>query len=129
MLTINVKKIDFDSQAGQLHINGQVCEENQIVSVGAYHTLDLELHRNFTIFKAEWDSITLGVIKEACDPGERAEIGAVVLQEGMANVCFITEHMTVLRQRIETPIPKKRLGSSTNYEKVYYTLHVCLVPH
>lgn len=82
MLTITVHKIDFDPQGGQLHINGQVSEENKIVSLGVFHTLDLELHRNFTITKTEWDSITLAVVKEACDPGERAEIGAVVLQEG-----------------------------------------------
>ncbi|PWW79152.1 hypothetical protein C7212DRAFT_288221 [Tuber magnatum] len=116
-LTVSVRKIDFDAQAGQLHINGQVTEENKIVSVGAFHTLDLELHRNFTLIKSEWDSVTLGVVKEACDAGDRAEIGAVVLQEGFANVCFITEYMTVLRQRIEVPVPRKRVGSTTSYEK------------
>ncbi|RPB03117.1 hypothetical protein L873DRAFT_1801199 [Choiromyces venosus 120613-1] len=116
-LTISVRKIDFDAQAGQLHINGQVTEENKIVSVGMFHTLDLELHRNFTLIKSEWDSVTLGVVKEACDAGDRAEIGAVVLQEGFANVCFITEHMTLLRQRIEVPVPRKRVGSTTSYEK------------
>jgi len=82
-LTISVRKIDFDAQGGQLHINGQVTEENKIVSVGMFHTLDLELHRNFTLIKSEWDSVTLGVVKEACNPGDRAEIGAVVLQEGL----------------------------------------------
>lgn len=137
ILTIQVDKVDFDPQAGQLHLNGRVCEENKYVSVGAQHTLDLELQRNFTIFKEEWDSVTLGVVKEACDPAEKSEIGAVVLQEGrrgrnttciirildtnnigFANICFITEHMTVLRQRVEVPIPKKRGGFVANYEKV-----------
>lgn len=82
ILTIQVDKVDFDTQAGQLHLNGRVCEENKYVSVGSQHTLDLELHRNFTVFKEEWDSVTLDVIKSACDPSEKSEIGAVVLQEG-----------------------------------------------
>lgn len=37
---------------------------------------------------------------------------------GFANICFITEHMTVLRQRVEVPVPKKRGGFVSNYEKV-----------
>lgn len=82
ILTIQVDKVDFDPQAGQLHLNGRVCEENKYASVGSQHTIDLELQRNFTVFKEEWDSVTLGVIKEACDPAEKSEIGAVVLQEG-----------------------------------------------
>lgn len=40
---------------------------------------------------------------------------------GFANVCFITEHMTVLRQRVEVPVPKKRGGFISNYEKVLFT--------
>ena len=27
--------------------------------MGAYHTLDLELNRKFTLAKREWDSVTL----------------------------------------------------------------------
>lgn len=27
--------------------------------MGAYHTLDLELNRKFTLHKAEWDSVAL----------------------------------------------------------------------
>lgn len=42
---------------------------------------------------------------------------------GFANICFITEYMTILRQRIEVPVPRKRVGSTTSYEKV------SIVPH
>lgn len=82
-LTVVVDKVDFDSQAGQLHLNGRIAEENKYVKVGAHHTLDLELNRNFTVNKNEWDSMNLAVVKEACDPAEKAEIGAVVLHEGI----------------------------------------------
>ncbi|KAH0613480.1 uncharacterized protein H6S33_005366 [Morchella sextelata] len=117
VLTIQVDKVDFDAQAGQLHLNGRVCEENKHVAVGVHHTLDLELFRNFTVIKAEWDSVTLDMVRDACDAKERSEIGAVVLQEGLANVCFITDHMTILRQKVEVPVPRKRKGIVSNYEK------------
>jgi len=36
---------------------------------------------------------------------------------GLANICLITEHMTILRQRIDMSIPRKRTGSISNFEK------------
>lgn len=36
--------------------------------MGAYHTIDLELNRKFTLIKEEWDSIDLGRIEMATDP-------------------------------------------------------------
>lgn len=36
--------------------------------MGAYHTIDLELNRKFTLIKGEWDSIDLGRIEIATDP-------------------------------------------------------------
>jgi len=112
-LKIKVTKLDFDPQAGQLHVSGQVAEENEHVKLGAFHTLDLELHRNFTLEKADgWDSVALEILQEAIDEKAKAQLWAVVMQEGLANICLITEHQTILRQRVEVYIPKKRAGSS-----------------
>ncbi|CAG8666815.1 19844_t:CDS:10 [Dentiscutata erythropus] len=116
-LTITVEDIDFDPQGGLLRIKGRNIVENKYVKMGMYHTIDLELNRNFTLFKAEWDIIALERIEEACDITKQADVAAVVLQEGLANVCLVTQHMTIVRQRIEHPIPRKRKGFVTNYEK------------
>jgi protein pelota len=83
-LTITVEKTDFDVQAGALHVAGPVSEENKYVKMGQYHTLDLEIQRNVTIIKDEWDSVALDRVKEACDVSKKAEVGAVVLQEGIS---------------------------------------------
>ena len=32
-------------------------------------------------------------------------------------MCLITENMTILRQRVESPIPRKRKGSTTQHDK------------
>lgn len=88
------------------------------MKMGSYHTIDLELNRPFTIFKQEWDSISLERVEEACDITKQADVAAVVCQEGLANLCFLTQNMTIVKQRIETPIPRKRKGSVTNHDKV-----------
>ncbi|OLL24518.1 Protein pelota [Neolecta irregularis DAH-3] len=137
-LTIAVESIDFDAQAGELHLGGTVVTENKHVKLGAYHTLDLEKDKSFTMFKQEWDSVALDRIKEACDPSANAEVGAVVMQEGipsvviclirgLANICLITEHMTILRQKIEISIPKKRRGTATDHQKA--RIHQTMLRH
>ena len=129
-LTIRVTKLDFDPQAGQLHVAGQVAEENKYVKLGGFHTLDLELQRNFTLEKAEgWDSVAQDTLREAIDQDRKAQLWAVIMQEGLANICLITEHQTILRQRIEVSLPKKRAGSSDHdkslqrfYQTTYHSL-------
>ncbi|KAF2458447.1 eRF1 domain 1-domain-containing protein [Lineolata rhizophorae] len=142
VLTLRVTSTDFDSDAGQLHVSGRVAEENRFVKLGAYHTLDLELNRNFTLIKGDesggvgsvqlsgadatdrvsvvvggWDSIALATLEEATDARRRAQIWAVVMQDGLANICLITEHQTLLRQRVEVPIPRKRRGGQSEQDK------------
>ncbi|KAK3052971.1 Translation factor pelota [Extremus antarcticus] len=116
-LTIRVTKLDFDPQASQLHVSGRVAEENKHVKLGGYHTLDLELQRNFTLEKNEgWDSVAIDTLKEAVSQDAKAQLWAIVMQEGLANICLITEHQTILRQRVEVSLPKKRAGS-TDHDK------------
>ncbi|RCH84293.1 hypothetical protein CU098_004607, partial [Rhizopus stolonifer] len=116
-LTITVESVDFDPNVGLLRINGRVASENNFVKMGSYHTIDLELNRNFTIFKTEWDTIALERVHDACDITKQADVAAIVCQEGLANICFLTQHMTIVRQRIESPIPRKRKGSTANHDK------------
>ncbi|XP_056002994.1 protein pelota-like isoform X2 [Ostrea edulis] len=116
-LTIKIEAIDFDTQGCVLRLKGRNIQENQYVKMGAYHTLDLEVNRKFTLGKQEWDSIALERIEMACDPTQHADLAAVIMQEGLANVCLITPNMTIVRAKIETNIPRKRKGSCTQHDK------------
>ncbi|XP_076153901.1 protein pelota homolog [Alosa pseudoharengus] len=116
-LTVCVETIDFDSQACQLRVKGTNLEENQYVKMGAYHTIELELNRKFTLAKKIWDSVVLDRIEQACDPTQKADVAAVVMQEGLANIVLVTSAMTLLRAKIEVTIPRKRKGSCTQHEK------------
>lgn len=119
-----------------LHVSGKVSSENPHVKKGAFHTLDFEVGRDFTIIKqpGEWDSIARERIREVTEPGRGAEVGAIVCGEGggwchamsdghasltssslsgLANICVITNHTTIIRQRIDVPVPRKRKGGTT----------------
>ncbi|XP_046418317.1 protein pelota [Neodiprion fabricii] len=117
VLTIKVESIDFDTQACKLRLKGRNIEENQYVKMGAYHTLDLEQNRKFTLYKPEWDSISLERVDTACDPTQSADLAAVIMQDGIAHVCLITSNMTLVRAKIDQNIPRKRKGNVSQHEK------------
>ena len=97
--------------------------------MGAYHTLDLEVNRNFTLYKQHWDAMTLERIEMSCNFEKTADVAAVVMQTGMAHICLIKGDMTVIRAKIEIAIPKKRPGYPAQakaikrfYEAVFQSL-------
>lgn len=116
-LTIQVEGTEFDTQACVLRVKGRNVCENQYVKMGQYHTIDLELNRKFVLTKEEWDIVSIERIENACDPTKKADVGAIVMQEGIANVCLVTSSMTLLRAKIEVNIPRKRRGNCSQHDK------------
>ena len=117
-LTIEITKIAFDADACTLHLAGINREENMHVKLGAYHTLHLELQRDWILEKDWWDAVVWKRLADACDPSRSADTGAIVMEMGRAHVCLISGHMTITRAKIETFIPKKRAGQSRHDKAV-----------
>ncbi|KAF7332010.1 eRF1-1 domain-containing protein [Mycena kentingensis (nom. inval.)] len=134
-LTVKVARLEFSSGSGadepsgdssaaptetttaSLHVTGPVIVENQHVRLGAFHTLDIEPQRDVRIEKVEaWDSIATARVDEAIVPGKGAEVAAVVCGEGTAAFCLLSQHMTLVTNRLSVPIPRKA-GSSSQHEK------------
>lgn len=104
--------------------------------MGAFHALDIEVTKQFTVEKEFWDSMVLEryhililirllwlhnrSVHDACDPSKQAEVAAVIMGEGIAHVCLITDYMTLTRAYIDVPIPRKRKASVTGHEKAFY---------
>ncbi|GAB1320935.1 Translation factor pelota [Madurella fahalii] len=132
-LAVKVKSTFFDPVASELRVSGTVVNENEWVSIGQHHTLTLRFEKTdikFTIWKeAGWDSVALQALREALSEDKPEAVAAVVMQEGLANICLITDFRTVVKQRVESSIPKKRSlakdtagGMASFYEKTLSTL-------
>ena len=132
-LTIEVKKVEFDSDCEEIRVSGPNRQENDYVKMGAFHTLTITLDMNFTIEKICWDQIFLDRLDEACNPERGAEVAAVVMAAGgLAHICLVTSHMTLLKQRIDMNIPKKRAGSSNHSKavvKFYLAVYRAILQH
>ncbi|WRX22959.1 eRF1 domain 1/Pelota-like - like 6 [Theobroma cacao] len=88
-LEIKVEAIDYDKEGSILRIRGKNILENEHVKIGAFHTLELELHRPFVLRKDIWDSLALDVLQQASDPGASADLAVVLMQEGLANILLV----------------------------------------
>lgn len=88
--------------------------ENQWVKMRSHHTVELEVFKQFRLTKAEWDDVTLERLEEACSDKSRAQAAAIVMQEGVANICLLTEAMTLTKAKITQAIPRKRKTTGGN---------------
>lgn len=73
--------------AGQeIRLRGKNMTENEHVKLGAYHTLEIEQQRAFTIYKQSWDALDLERIQQACDPAASADLAAVLITASSSSV-------------------------------------------
>jgi len=84
--------------------------------MGAHHTITLDLNRSFTIIKDYWDTFSIKCLDEAEDVTNRAEVAALLIDEGLVNLCFVTRFMTVIKFHLNVSIPKKRKYSAKSHD-------------
>lgn len=116
-LEIKVEAVDYDKEGSVLRIRGKNILENEHVKIGAFHTLEIELHRPFVLRKEVWDSLALDVLHQASDPSASADLAVVLMQEGLAHLFLIGKSVTITRSRIEASIPRKHGPAIAGYDK------------
>lgn len=119
LLTLHLKAVssEFIASEGLLRIKSQTTEPHDLVPMNSFHTAEVLFNFPVTISKEEWDQLALDAVSTACDIDSKAEVGAVVFEEGVGHVCIITDNMTIIKAKIEKSIPKKRRGDSSAHDK------------
>ncbi|KAL9437276.1 hypothetical protein AB3S75_023183 [Citrus x aurantiifolia] len=115
-LEIKVEALDYDKEGSALRISGKNILENEHVKIGAFHSLEIELHRPFVLTKDVWDSVALDTLHQASDSAATTDLAVVLMQEGLANIFLVGRSMTITRSRIETSIPRKHGPAVARYE-------------
>lgn len=116
-LEVKVENVEYDKEGSALRIRGKNILENEHVKIGAFHTLEIELHRPFVLRKVVWDSLAREVLRQASDPSASADLAVVLMQEGLAHILLIGKSVTITRSRIETSIPRKHGPAIAGYDK------------
>ncbi|GER53134.1 pelota, partial [Striga asiatica] len=116
-LEIKVEAVEYDKEGSALRIRGKNVLENEHVKIGAFHTLEIELHRPFVLRKELWDSLALDMIRQVSDPKASADLAVILMQEGLAHILLVGKSVTTTRSRIETSIPRKHGPAIAGYDK------------
>lgn len=116
-LEVEVEAVEYDNVASILRIRGKNVAENEHVKLGAYHTLEIDQQRTFSLRKDCWDSVAVETLRLACDPAASADVAAVMMQEGLAYICLVGQSVTTTKARIETSIPRKHGPAVGGYDK------------
>lgn len=115
-LEIKVESVDYNKEGSVLRIRGKNILQNEHVKIGQFHTLEVEPHRPFVLRKDVWDSFSLDILHQACDPAASADLAIVLMQEGLAHMFLIGRSITTTRSRIEISIPRKHGPAIAGYE-------------
>ncbi|KAI5966849.1 DOM34 [Candida pseudojiufengensis] len=112
-LRLVVEDIDYIASDLTMRINGKSLLQQEYVPLNSYHTAEIEINKEVSIVKSSWDEYDMTLLDELCSIEKKADIGAVIFQEGVAHLCYVTDQMTVLQSKIEKSIPRKNKDYGT----------------
>lgn len=112
-LRLLVEDVDYIASDLVMRVNGKSLLQQEYVPLNSYHTAEIELNKEVSIVKSSWDEYDMTLLDELCSIEKKADIGAVVFQEGVAHLCYVTDQMTVLQSKIEKSIPRKNKDFGT----------------
>lgn len=112
-LKLQIISSEFDMKNESLRYKGvSVVDEtgkaNVNIPVGKFFSFTVNYSYSFTILKHDFNNYSQKLLDEASQVGHKADTAAVVLQEGIAHVCLLTPSSTILKQKIEYSMPKKK---------------------
>jgi len=114
ILTIKIEEIDYSPEC--IRFRGKNKSPNEYVAIGQYQTDEIGVNSFFTLLKSNWDEMHLETLKKATDVTQTSEVVAILMDEGIANLFYLSNTQTVNKGKINLSIPKKRNGS-TQHDK------------
>lgn len=115
-LRIQVISREFDMKDEFLRYKGSTVEDdtgktNHNIAAGKFISYTISYAFAFTLVKKNFDDYARKLLHQACNPEAKADTAAIVLQEGVAHVCILTASSTILKQKIEYSLPKKKTAT------------------
>ncbi|KAL5113071.1 hypothetical protein TcWFU_010206 [Taenia crassiceps] len=103
-----VRKVQTENATGS--VTSKTVRTNLTIEI---ETIDFDTHGSVLHLKGK-NVVENQHVKMAGDPTQQADLAAVVMHEGLAYVCLITNTTTHVRAKIENTIPRKRANMPTS---------------
>ncbi|KAG0656954.1 hypothetical protein C6P45_002539 [Maudiozyma exigua] len=112
-IKLKVISYEFDIKDEYLRYKGVTIPDdtgvaNKDISIGKFLSFSIHYTHPMTIYKHNLNKYAKRLLQDAENAMNKSEIGAVVLQEGIAHVCLLTSSSTIMKQKIAVTLPKKK---------------------
>ncbi len=114
IITLRIEEIEYSPDA--IRFKGKNVSQNDYIAIGQYQTDEIGINSFFSLYKSYWDDIHLETLRNVTDITVTSEIAAILMEEGIAHLFYISNNLTVTKGKITQSIPKKRNGSSQHDE-------------
>jgi len=120
--TLQIKSFQYDAENDSLRINGINARENKWIGIGMNQAMDIRPPRQIMIVKREFDSIHVARLKQMIQEEDQGQLIAITMEEGIAHIFIVTQHKTMLKQKVEKTVAKstkfnasKKAGQSNKF--------------
>ena len=72
----------------EIRLNGTNQTPSEHIKLGAHHTLEVELHRPFTVHKDCWDKLDLLRVRQATNPAATADLAVLLISVSLRPSCL-----------------------------------------
>jgi len=122
-MTIGIQVEDFafhDSEvSNRLRVKGKIFQgPEQYVSLGSYHTLNLELSQVVTIIKPEWTQYYLELLKEAEEASKKPKICLIAIEKREVCIGLLDNFQLQVLAQEKSHILRKRGKEKTRSSQV-----------
>ncbi|KAL6133502.1 hypothetical protein ACLB2K_065737 [Fragaria x ananassa] len=101
-LEISITGVNYHRDSSTLRVHGTTLNTNQHVKKGLFHTVEIELNKEFEIYKV-WDTLSIEKLPRGFKNAAGADLAVVLLQPtGFAQLYLLGARQTKLCARVET---------------------------
>ncbi len=109
ILKLEVEEVAFHTFSNRVRIKGKILEgPGDLVSIGSYHTINVETGDTLTVIKEHWPGFILDRLEEAAKTQLRPMCLIVTLEDGTAELFLAADFGIREAVRIRTSISRKR---------------------
>jgi protein pelota len=108
-LGIQAESVYYDPNFNRLRVKGLIVEgPEDLLKIGSYHTLNLELNFEVKIVKDAWPDYLIKRVKESLDSENRPRVLVVAVEEGEACIAKVGDYGVDVAANISMNIPGKQ---------------------
>ncbi|XP_060178323.1 protein PELOTA 1-like [Lycium barbarum] len=94
-LEIKITNLDYEKSSSIIRLRGKTITSNEHVKSGVFHTLELEIKKDFNLTKEIWDEEQIGILKDGSGQnGSKSDLGIILMKEGLAEILLIGKNST-----------------------------------